>query len=93
MAVSTIKVLPHRIAMACYDGVVVNSGYCVINYATGYSASDRVIVQPRYASSSLVGWTATVQQQTGNIYLYIRQGTALPADGSKITFDVIFIKA
>lgn len=93
MATSIIKEKANRMKIVVYAGVTVNGGYCVIPIPSGYNNSDYLIIQPIYISSGILGWTAYPQWTSSGINLYIRQGTATPANNSKISFYAIFIKA
>ena len=92
MATSTIKGQTHRITIVGYTNLEMNNGYCLIPYPSGYSDADIEIISPMYDNASLLGWSATIQRRTSDVVLYIRQGTATPANGSKVSFKAIFIK-
>lgn len=74
------------------DVPVLANSYISISYPSGYYSNDTIIVQPRYSASSQLGWTATIQQQASNIIIYVRIGANQIAQGTKLTFDVTFIK-
>lgn len=86
---STIKSM--GIKSVLYTNEVTTNGALQIPYPSGYSNVDTLIVQPVYNSSSLLGWSHTVQLQSTFINVYIRQGTTTPSSGSKVTFRAIFI--
>lgn len=74
--------------------LTISSGYTTLNYPTGVNNTNYFtpIIQPRYASTGLLGWAAVVQKHGDNAcYLYVRQGTTTPANNSKITFDAYWI--
>ena len=74
--------------------LTISSGYTTLNYPTGINNTDYFtpIIQPKYSSSSLLGWTGATQKHGDNAcYIYVRQGTTTPANNSKITFDAIWI--
>ncbi len=74
--------------------LTISSGYTTLNYPTGITSADYFlpIIQPRYSSSSLLGWTGATQQHGDTAcYIYVRQGTTTPANNTKITFDSIWI--
>jgi len=74
--------------------LTISSGYTTLNYPTGINNTDYFtpIIQPRYSSFSLLGWTGTTQKQGDTAcYIYVRQGTTTPANSTKITFDAIWI--
>ncbi len=78
------------------DGIV-NNGYMTLNYPTGITNTKYYlpIIQSVYKGDSILGWTGMVQQagtSDTSCWIYIRQGTTKPADGSKIRFNAIFIK-
>lgn len=93
MATSVIEHIPHNMAIIHYSDMSLTTGALSIPYPTGYTSADNVIIQPIYGTTYLLGWTATVQKTSSLVYLYVRQGTTLPADGSKIAFTAFFIKA
>lgn len=74
--------------------LTISSGYTTFNYPTGITSTDYFlpIIQPRYSSSSLLGWTGTTQKHGDTAcYIYVKQGTTTPANNTKITFDAIWI--
>lgn len=74
--------------------LTVSSGYATFNYPAGINNNDYFmpIIQSRYTSSSLLGWTGTTQKHGDtSCYIYVRQGTTQPSNNTTITFDAIFI--
>lgn len=74
--------------------LTISSGYTTFTYPAGITNNDYFlpIIQSRYSSSSTLGWTGTTQKHGDTAcYIYVRQGTTQPANGTKITFDAIFI--
>ena len=72
----------------------ISSGYFTLNYPSGVNNDEYYlpIIQPTYLSSGILGWIGTVQPH-GNAacYIYVRQGTVTPSNGSKIGFNAIWI--
>lgn len=80
-----IEIVPHT-------NKTITSGYCQISYPDGYDSSCTLIIQPKYLSGGILGWSGAVQLQPSVINIYVRQGTTTPANNSKVAFDAIFIK-
>lgn len=71
----------------------ISSGYVTISYPSGCSASSHTyFLIPIYSSSYILGWSAVMQPQSSNINAYIRQGTTVPANNSKIGFRMVCIR-
>lgn len=91
--VGAINELHGDIYSVYHANATVTNGVVQITYPSGYTSSDRLIVQPVYNASSIIGWSATVQLQPTIVNIYVRQGTTTPANGSKVTFRAFFFKA
>ena len=72
----------------------VSSGYCTVSYPTGtaYDTHEFIVI-PKYGGSSFItAWSPTLAYGATNITMYVRVGGSLPADNSKIQFDLVCIK-
>ena len=76
-----------------YSGLVVTTGYTVVNYPTGYTSSThKYFIVPVYGGSTVTGWHPTMQIQSSRIVIYCRQGSALVPDDSKVSLLLFAIK-
>lgn len=86
--------LTQRLIVMSVPEASISSGYFKLNYPSGVNNDEYYlpIIQPTYLSSGILGWIGTVQPH-GNAacYIYVRQGTVTPSNGSKIGFNAIWI--
>ena len=86
--------LTQRLIVMSVPEASISSGYFTLNYPSGVNNDEYYlpIIQPTYLSSGILGWIGTVQPH-GNAacYIYVRQGTVTPSNGSKIGFNAIWI--